>query len=70
VCANQLQLRLRRLAVARQRSGGELGKLLVVALREIGPDLPDVFLNDIEVVEQPIPAGLISSPRSAPLFSS
>jgi hypothetical protein len=37
-----------------QRSGRELGKLLVIALGKIRPDLADVLLNDVEVVQQPV----------------
>ncbi len=43
--------------VSRQRPGGKLGKLLVVALWKICPDLPNVFLNDVEVVEKPVARG-------------
>jgi len=34
-----------------KRAGRELGKLLVVALGKICPDLTDVLLNDVEIVQ-------------------
>ena len=37
-----------------QGPGRKLGKLLIVALREIRPDLPYVLLNDVEIVEKPV----------------
>ena len=40
--------------VSGQRPGCELGQLLVIAFREIGPDLPNVLLDDVEIVEQPV----------------
>ena len=43
--------------VARQGTRGELGKLAVVASRQGLVDLADVLLNDVEVVEQPLPRG-------------
>ena len=33
----------------------ELGKLLVVTGRKVGSDLSDVLLDDVEVVQQPVP---------------
>jgi hypothetical protein len=43
--------------ISRQRSSRELGKLLVVALGKVGSDLPDVLLDDVEVVQQPVSGG-------------
>jgi hypothetical protein len=43
-----------RARVSGEGAGSKLGKLLVVALGEIRPDLPYVLLNDVEVVEKPV----------------
>ena len=48
---DQLDRYLVRARILSQRAGRELGKLLVIALREICPDLADVLLNDVEVVQ-------------------
>ena len=37
-----------------ERAVRELGKLLVIAAREIRPDLPYLLLDDVGVVEQPL----------------
>ena len=51
---DQLDRDFVRARISGERAGRELGKLLVVALGEIRPDLPDVLLDDVEVVEQPV----------------
>jgi hypothetical protein len=51
---DQLDCHFVRSRITGERSCGELGKLLVVALGKIRPDLPDVLLDDVEVVQQPI----------------
>ena len=33
---------------------GELGQLTVVVLRQVVPDLPELLLDDVEVVDQPL----------------
>jgi hypothetical protein len=43
-----------RARVPGEGAGSKLGKLLVVALREIRPDFPYVLLNDVEIVEKPV----------------
>ena len=48
--------------IARQRAGGELRELLVVAPRHARADLAQVLLDDVEIVEQPLAGGADVSP--------
>ena len=40
--------------VSHERSAGELGQLPIVARGQIGPDFADLFLDHMEVVDQPL----------------
>ena len=40
--------------ISHERSAGEFGKLPIVARGQIGPDFADLFLNHMEVVDQPL----------------
>ena len=40
--------------VADERTGGELRELAIVGRRKVLTDLADLFLDDVEVVEQPL----------------
>src|SRR5207244_3617634 len=41
--------------ISGESSCRELGQLFVVALGKARPDLSDVLLDDVEIVEQPVP---------------
>ena len=51
---DQLDCYLVRARISRERAGREFGELLVVTLWKICPDLADVLLNDVEVVQKPV----------------
>jgi hypothetical protein len=51
---DQLDCHFVRSRITGERSRSELRKLLVVALGKIGPDLHDMLLDDVEVVQQPV----------------
>jgi hypothetical protein len=34
-------------------SGGEFGQLIIIARRQIAPDLADLFFDEMKIVEQP-----------------
>ena len=40
--------------IARERTLGELGQLAIEAARQIVADLPQLFVHDVEVVDQPL----------------
>src|SRR3954462_8045807 len=37
-----------------ERSGRELRQLLVIPFRKVRPNLPDVLLDDVEIVQEPV----------------
>ena len=54
---DQLDGQLVDAGIARERSLGELGQLGVVAARQVLADLDDVFLDHVEIVQEPVAGG-------------